>query len=187
MPWQGTASARRRRICGCARALSAWGFSCVWTRVLWRECSYFSSTSAARFKNVTVLGGGLMGNGITQVTAAAGYNVTMVRHARVHPPAAAPALRACSPLQAGLRAQRTLFHARRARAGTQVDVTQELLDKSTANIEKTILRGYKKAIESGKMDEVSRTARQTTAQRREAGQTESDRRTELERAVSQTG
>jgi hypothetical protein len=36
----------------------------------------------------------------------------------------------------------------------QVDVTQELLNKSTANIEKTILRGYKKAIETGKMDEV---------------------------------
>ena len=33
-------------------------------------------------------------------------------------------------------------------------MTQELLNKSTANIEKTILRGYKKAIETGKMDEV---------------------------------
>jgi 3-hydroxyacyl-CoA dehydrogenase len=71
--------------------------------VLWRECSYFSSTSAARFKNVTILGGGLMGNGITQVTAAAGYNVTMVRRTRVRPPATALALRACPPLQAGLR------------------------------------------------------------------------------------
>mmetsp|Transcript_60879 Transcript_60879/g.89233 ORF Transcript_60879/g.89233 Transcript_60879/m.89233 type:complete len:323 (+) Transcript_60879:23-991(+) len=79
--------------------------------------AYFSTTSAKLFKNVTILGGGLMGNGITQVTAAAGYNVTMV------------------------------------------DVNQELLNKSTANIEKTILRGYKKAIESGKMDEASAKAK----------------------------
>ena len=46
-------------------------------------------------------------------------------------------------------------HTRACIAGVQVDVTQELLNKSTANIEKTILRGYKKAIETGKMDEVS--------------------------------
>ena len=74
--------------------------------------AYFSSTGAPNFKNVTVVGGGLMGNGITQVTAAAGYSVTMV------------------------------------------DVSQDLLDKNLGAIDKNILRGYKKAIESGKMDEV---------------------------------
>ena len=74
--------------------------------------AYFSSTGAPKFKNVTVVGGGLMGNGITQVTAAAGYSVTMV------------------------------------------DVSQDLLDKNLGAIDKNILRGYKKAIESGKMDEV---------------------------------
>ena len=37
----------------------------------------------------------------------------------------------------------------------QVDVNQDLLNKSTANIEKTILRGFKKAIENGKMDEAA--------------------------------
>lgn len=41
----------------------------------------------------------------------------------------------------------------------QVDVNQELLDKSTANIEKTILRGFKKPIEAGKMDEAAAKAK----------------------------
>lgn len=93
-----------------------------------------------------------------------------------------------APRSRRVSAQRTLLsRARRTRAGTQVDVTQELLDKSTANIEKTILRGYKKAIESGKMDEVSRAARQTTEIQGSQGRTESDSQTELERAVSQAG
>ena len=96
--------ARSARLQLRARSLSLRGAAhACGPRVLWRECSYFSSTSAARFKNVTILGGGLMGNGITQVTAAAGYNVTMVRRTRVRPPATALALRACPPLQAGLR------------------------------------------------------------------------------------
>jgi hypothetical protein len=71
----------------------------------------------------------------------------------------------CALCLFGLRARahacarsRALAHTHtrctRACIGVQVDVTQELLNKSTANIEKTILRGYKKAIETGKMDEV---------------------------------
>jgi len=77
-----------------------------------------------------------------------------------------PAFRACTLSLFGLRtrayacarshalAHTHTSHTRACVAGVQVDVTQELLNKSTANIEKTILRGYKKAIETGKMDEV---------------------------------
>jgi len=82
------------------------------TRALPRaRVAFFSTTSPVSLKNVTILGGGLMGNGITQVTAQAGYNVTMV------------------------------------------DVSEELLAKSHANISKTILKGYKKKIEKGAITE----------------------------------
>ena len=36
----------------------------------------------------------------------------------------------------------------------QVDVNQDLLNQSTKNIEKNVLRSFKKAIESGKINEV---------------------------------
>ena len=38
----------------------------------------FSSTAAANPNHITVIGSGLMGSGIAQVAAQAGYNVTMV-------------------------------------------------------------------------------------------------------------
>ncbi|KAJ1494173.1 hypothetical protein T484DRAFT_1766276 [Baffinella frigidus] len=66
-------------------------------------CRHFSATPrASAIKNLVVIGGGQMGNGITQISAAAGINVNMV------------------------------------------DVSEELLSKAIANLDKSIMKTFKK-------------------------------------------
>jgi 3-hydroxyacyl-CoA dehydrogenase len=64
-------------------------------------------------KQVAVIGGGLMGSGIVQVSAAAGLNVRLV------------------------------------------DVKADILKSALSTIQKNVLRGFKKSIESQKMDETT--------------------------------
>jgi 3-hydroxyacyl-CoA dehydrogenase len=67
----------------------------------------------SRITKVAVIGGGLMGSGIAQVTAAAGLKVNLI------------------------------------------DVKDAILKTAMTTIEKNVFRGYKKSIESKKIDEVS--------------------------------
>lgn len=72
-----------------------------------------SAMSAVTIKNIAVIGGGLMGSGIVQVSAAAGLRVHLV------------------------------------------DVKDDILKMAMVTIKKNVLRGFKKQIESNKIDESS--------------------------------
>lgn len=90
-------------------------------------------------KNVTVIGGGLMGNGIVQVRLASEYlNVFATKNRDGGSPTLCHADLSGGQVTAG--------------AGynvTMVDIKDEFLAKSQDTIQKNALRGYKKDLEKG--------------------------------------